>query len=159
MRVHSTAKIPARSLASSCGATSNIPGSVRPGISFNNGIPVLPEWIMARSQIMMTFGIVHSLVTAGQPLGGPRFKHKSAPLSGWAVDYVVDSLNQRVGRSGCGGKEIMRITSKFAECFKGLGVLRQAQDSEQGLRVVVLWKRFEAGDFLVEFSNVKALLG
>ena len=50
MRVHSMAKIPARSFALSFGAAFNIPGSVRPGISFNNGIPVLPEWIMARAK-------------------------------------------------------------------------------------------------------------
>src|SRR5262249_62257949 len=96
---------------------------------------------------------------AGQPRGGPRFKQKTGPLSGWYVDYVVDSWNQLLRRSGFGAKDIIRITSKFADSFKGLGVLRQAQDSEQELRVVVLWKRFEAGDFLVEFSNVKALLG
>jgi hypothetical protein len=75
------------------------------------------------------------------------------------VDCVVDSLNQLLRRSGFGAKNIIGITSKFAESCKGLGVLRQAQDSEQELPVVVLWKRFEANDFLVEFSNVKALLG
>ena len=90
----------------------------------------------------------------------PRFKHKSGPLSGWAVDYVVDSLNQLLWRSGFGAKDIIRITSKFAKSCKGLGVLRQAQDSDQELSVVVcIRKCFEPSDFLVEFSKVKALLG
>src|SRR5215467_3910262 len=109
---------------------------------------------------MMTFGIVHCLVTAGQPLGGPRFKHKSDPLSGWAVDYVVDSLNQLLWRSGFGAKDIIRITSKFTESCEGLGVLGEVQDSDEEAGVVTLCggKRFEAGYFLVEFSQVKTIL-
>jgi hypothetical protein len=41
------------------------------------------------------------------------------------MDYVVDSLNQLLRRSGFGAKDIIRITGKFAESFKSLGVLRQ----------------------------------
>ena len=108
---------------------------------------------------MIIAGIVHSLITAGQPLGVSRFKHRSEPLSGRAVDCIMDGLDQLLRRLGFGAENVIGISSKFAESCKGLGVLRQAQDSEQKLPVVVLWKRFEANDFLVEFSNVKAFLG
>jgi hypothetical protein len=107
----------------------------------------------------MIFGIVHSLITAGQPLAVMRFKHKSDAFSGWAVDCVVDGLDQLLRRLGFAAENVIGIGSKFAESCKGLGMLCQAQDSDQELPVVVLWKRVDAGDFLVEFSNVKAFLG
>jgi hypothetical protein len=81
---------------------------------------------MAASQIVMIAGIVHSLITAGQPFGVSRVKHRSEPLSGRSVDCFKDGSDQLLWRLGFGAENVIGIGSKFAEFCKGIGVLRQA---------------------------------
>lgn len=84
------------------------------------------------SQIVIIAGIVHSLITAGQPFGVSRVEPRSEPLSGWAVNCLKDGPDQLLRRLGFGAAEnVIGIGSKFTKPCKGLGVLRQAQDSDQ----------------------------